>query len=72
MHKIWVHVECARNARYIDARYNGARLYRYRIRIGIGLQQIIGESVSVENDVLGLTLAFGSYQHRFRLHMHDR
>jgi len=31
--------------------------YTYRYRIGIGLQQNIGESVSVENDVLGLTLA---------------
>ena len=30
--------------------------YAYRYRIGIGLQQKIGELVSVENDVLGLTL----------------
>ena len=30
--------------------------YAYRYRIGIGLQQKIGKSVSVENDALGLTL----------------
>jgi len=32
--------------------------YAYRHRIGIGLQQKIDESVSVESDVLGLTLTF--------------
>jgi len=33
--------------------------------IGIALQQKIGESVSVENDILGLTLVMGKYQSPF-------